>query len=75
VISGVLIEFLFSRQAPAGFAGTTLNTVSHILGAFDDKRLSESGRRRVIIRKPHDPVAIAKDLGSGWRLTPSDPKC
>lgn len=62
VNSGVLIEFPLSRQDLAELTGTTLHTVSRILSAWENQGLIESGRRRVLIRKPHGLVTIAEDL-------------
>lgn len=64
VEQGVLIEFPLSRQDLAELTGTTLHTVSRILSAWEDKGLIESGRQRVIIRKPHGLVAVAEDLAT-----------
>lgn len=64
VDSGALIEFPLSRQDLAEFTGTTLHTVSRILSTWEDTGLIESGRRRVVIRTPHDLVTIAEDLGT-----------
>ncbi len=65
VEDGVLIGFPLSRQDLAELTGTTLHTVSRILSAWEQNGLISSGRRRVVIRKPHDLVAIAEDLGVG----------
>lgn len=59
---GVQIAFPLSRQDLAELTGTTLHTASRILSAWECKGLIESGRRRVVIRKPHDLVTIAEDL-------------
>ncbi len=60
--AGILIEFPISRQDLAGLTGTTLHTVSRILSGWEQQGLIESGRRRIVIRKPHGLVAIAEDL-------------
>ncbi|GIK17392.1 MAG: transcriptional regulator [Planctomycetota bacterium] len=65
VEEGVLIDFPLSRQDLAELTGTTLHTVSRILSAWEDHELIASGRRRVVIRRPHDLVTIAEDLGPG----------
>lgn len=63
VEGGVLIEFPLSRQDLAELTGTTLHTVSRILSVWERKGLIESGRRRVLVRKPLELVAIAEGLG------------
>lgn len=65
VDDGVLIGFPVSRQDLAELTGTTLHTVSRILSAWEGQGLIASGRRRVVIRKPHELVTIAEDLDSG----------
>jgi CRP/FNR family transcriptional regulator, nitrogen oxide reductase regulator len=62
VPGGVQIEFPISRQDIAEMAGTTLHTVSRVLSAWEQRGLVDSGRRRVVVRKPHDLVAIAEEL-------------
>ncbi len=62
VETGVLVEFPLSRQDLAEFTGTTMHTVSRILSAWQDQGLIQSGRKRVIVRKPHELVALAEDL-------------
>jgi len=62
VEGGVLIDLPLSRQDLAEMTGTTLYTVSRILSQWAAKGLVETGRERVLIRYPHDLVAIAEDL-------------
>jgi CRP-like cAMP-binding protein len=62
VEGGVRIEFPISRQDIGEMTGTTLHTVSRILSAWEQAGLLESGRQRIVIRKPHAIVAIAEDL-------------
>lgn len=68
--SGIQIEFPLSRQDIAEMTGTTLHTVSRTFGEWEKRGLMESGRMRVVIRKPASLLAIADDLrqdGSGGR--------
>jgi CRP/FNR family transcriptional regulator, nitrogen oxide reductase regulator len=62
VDAGVLIEFPLSRQDLAELTGTTLHTVSRILSGWEDEGVIQSGRRRIVIRKPHRLVSLAEDL-------------
>lgn len=62
VEGGVLIDFPLSREDLAEMTGTTLYTVSRILSGWERQGLIESGRQRVLIRRPHGLVAIAEDL-------------
>ena len=62
VDAGVLIEFPLSRQDLAELTGTTLHTVSRILSAWEEQGVIQSGRRRVVVRKPHSLVSLAEDL-------------
>ena len=62
VDGGVQIDFQISRQDIAEMTGTTLHTVSRTLSAWEDQGIVESGRQKVVIRKPHALVAIAEDL-------------
>lgn len=62
VEGGTLIDLTLSRQDIAEMTGTTLFTVSRILSAWESRGLIESGRERVVIRKPDDLQAIAEDM-------------
>jgi len=62
VDAGVEITFPVSRQDVAEMTGTTLYTVSRLLSAWEDQGLVRSGRRRIVLTKPHALVAIAEDL-------------
>lgn len=61
VEGGVLIDLPLSRQDLAEMTGTTLYTVSRILSRWEADGLVESGRERILIRRPHGLVAIAED--------------
>ncbi|HEU0294795.1 MAG TPA: Crp/Fnr family transcriptional regulator [Anaerolineales bacterium] len=57
------IELTFTRQDLAEMSGTTLFTASRVLSEWEKRGLVESGRERVVIRKPHDLVQIAEESG------------
>jgi CRP-like cAMP-binding protein len=58
---GVEIAFPLSRQDLAEMSGTTLHTVSRTLSGWEAQGIVDSGRRRVVVRKPHDLVMIAEE--------------
>jgi CRP-like cAMP-binding protein len=62
VEGGVEIDFPLSRQDLAQMTGTTLFTVSRTLSGWEEAGLISTGRRRVMIRRPHGLVRIAEDL-------------
>lgn len=62
VDGGVEIDFPLSRQDLAQMTGTTLFTVSRTLSGWEDEGLIATGRRRVVVRRPHQLVRIAEDL-------------
>lgn len=62
VEGGVEIDFPLSRQDLAQMTGTTLFTVSRTLSGWEEEGLIRTGRRRVVILKPHRLVRIAEDL-------------
>ena len=62
VEGGVLIDFPLSREDLAEMTGATLFTVSRILSGWERQGVIESGRQRVLIRRPHQLVSIAEDL-------------
>jgi CRP-like cAMP-binding protein len=54
------IELTFTRQDLAEMSGTTLYTVSRVLSEWEKLGVVESGRERVLIRKPHELVKISE---------------
>ncbi len=62
VEGGVLIDFPVSRQDLGEITGTTLHTVSRILSSWEQRGIVSSGRRRILIRRPHELISIAEDL-------------
>jgi CRP-like cAMP-binding protein len=59
---GVLIDMRLSRQDLAEMSGTTLYTISRLLGAWEKAGIVEGGRMRLLICNPHGLVSIAEDL-------------
>lgn len=62
VAEGVLIDLPLSREDIAQMTGTTLFTVSRIMSRWEADGLVDSGRQRIVVRRPHGLVAIAEDL-------------
>lgn len=62
VEGGVLIDMPLSRHDLAAMTGTTLFTVSRVLSEWESQGIIESGRERVVIKRPHGLVALAEDL-------------
>lgn len=56
------IEITLSRQDLAEMSGTTIFTTSRILSEWERQGLIETGRERIVIRRPHGLVTIAEDL-------------
>jgi CRP-like cAMP-binding protein len=56
------IEISLSQQNLAEMSGTTLFSVSRTLAEWERQELIETGRERIVIRKPHGLVKIADDL-------------
>lgn len=56
------IEITLSQQDLAEMSGTTLFSISRTLSEWQRQGLIETGRERVVIRKPHGLVKIADDL-------------
>jgi CRP/FNR family transcriptional regulator, nitrogen oxide reductase regulator len=62
VEGGVLVDIPLSRQDLAEMTGTTLYTVSRVLSEWEGQGILESGRERVVVKRPHALVALAEDL-------------
>jgi CRP-like cAMP-binding protein len=58
--AGIEIAFPLSRQDLAEMCGTTLHTVSRTVSAWEEEGIIDSGRRRVIVRKPDALGAVAE---------------
>ena len=56
---GIEIDFPISRQDIAQMTGTTLHTVSRTLSGWEQSGLIESGRQRIVLRKPHTIFLLA----------------
>jgi CRP-like cAMP-binding protein len=65
VDSGVLIDLPLSREDIAQMTGTTLYTVSRIVSRWEGEGILETGRQRVVVRKPHALMEIAEELPGG----------
>ena len=63
VENGILIDFPITRQNISEMTGTTLHTVSRLLSAWEKDGIVESGRRRVVVTKPHQLVLLAEARG------------
>lgn len=62
VDNGVLLDLPVTREELAAMTGTTLFTVSRVIGRWEREGIIESGRQRICIRQPHRLVTIAEDL-------------
>ncbi len=60
--AGIEIDFPITRQDLAEMAGSTLHTVSRTLAALDQRGVTGSARRRIIVR---DPRALGQLAESG----------
>ncbi len=58
----VLINLALSHQDLAELTGTTIYTISRIVGAWEAAGIVDTGRKRVAIRQLHALAAIAEDL-------------
>lgn len=61
---GVEIDFPITRQELAEMAGSTLHTVSRTLSAWDDREITASSRRHIVVRKLHVLLDLAEQ-GAG----------
>jgi CRP-like cAMP-binding protein len=59
VDSGIEIDFPISRQDISEMTGTTLHTVSRMMSAWEKQGFVESGRKRIIVRDPHQIVILS----------------
>ncbi|WP_354297894.1 Crp/Fnr family transcriptional regulator [Phenylobacterium koreense] len=50
---GIEIDFPITRQELAEMAGSTLHTVSRTLASWDDRGITASSRRHIVVRKLH----------------------
>jgi CRP-like cAMP-binding protein len=58
----IRLDLRLSRQDLAQMNGTTLETVSRTLTAWEHQGLIEAAREQIVILKPHALVTIAEDL-------------
>ena len=64
VSKGILVDAPLSRQDLAEMTGTTLYTVSRTLKAWEREGIVSTGRKPVLILKPHALAAIGEDSGT-----------
>lgn len=64
VDNGVLIDMSLSRQDLAEMTGTNLYNVSRILSKWEQDGIVKTGRKRVVLCKPHELVIIGDDIRS-----------
>lgn len=64
-VDGVRIDFPVTKQDLAEMSGTTLFTVSRILGAWQDAGIVDAGRQKLIVRDPHRLLLIADGVEAG----------
>lgn len=64
VDSGVLINMSLSRQDLAEMTGTNLYNVSRIISKWEQDGIVKTGRKRVVLCKPHELVIIGDDIRS-----------
>ena len=57
---GIQIAIPLSRQNIAGYAGTTLFTVSRTLRTWEKEGWIKSGRERITVTDPHALVSFAE---------------
>lgn len=57
---GIEIDFPISRQELAELAGSTLHTVSRTLSAWDDRGITASSRRHIVVCKPRALMDLAE---------------
>jgi CRP-like cAMP-binding protein len=59
---GVLLDLEISRQDLGEMAGTTVYSISRILSEWERAGILELGRKKVLIRSPHQLYQIAEEL-------------
>jgi CRP-like cAMP-binding protein len=57
--AGIEVAFPLTRQDIAEMAGTTLHTVSRTISTWEAHGIIDSGRRRIVVRKPDNLGSIA----------------
>ena len=56
---GIEIDFPITRQDLSEMTGTTLHTVSRLLSGWEKQGIVEGGRKRIIVRNPHQLVMLS----------------
>lgn len=59
---GIEIDFPITRQELAEMSGSTLHTVSRTLSAWDERGITTSARKRIIVCKLHILLEIAEQV-------------
>ena len=59
VENGIEIDFPITRQDLSEMTGTTLHTVSRLLSSWEKQGLVESGRKRIMVKQPHQLVMLS----------------
>ncbi|MCR4269061.1 Crp/Fnr family transcriptional regulator [Nitratireductor sp. ZSWI3] len=57
---GIEIDFPITRQDIAEMTGATLHTVSRLLSAWEESGIVKGGRKRVVVRNPHQLMLKAE---------------
>lgn len=57
---GIEIDFPISRQELAELAGSTLHTVSRTLSGWDERQITASSRRHIVVKKPKVLLSLAE---------------
>lgn len=63
--AGIRIDFPISRQDIAEMSGTTMHTVSRILGAWEAAKLVQGGRQKLMVCDAHQLLLIADGKVAG----------
>lgn len=56
---GIEIDFPITRQDLSEMTGSTLHTISRLLSGWDKIGIIESGRKRILVRDPHQLVVLS----------------
>lgn len=56
---GIEIDFPITRQDLSEMTGSTLHTISRLLSGWDKIGIIESGRKRILVRDPHQLVILS----------------
>lgn len=62
---GIRIDLPITRAELAQMTGTTVYTVSRVFAEWQRRGILSTGRRSIVVRRPHGLVEIAEELGGG----------